>query len=64
MPVQIGELKLSLQVNMKTRTGFGSMDGLKLGGSGSSDLLLGTRSRTGRWELPLSLCHQLTIVDY
>ena len=37
------------KVSMKARAAFGSMGSMKIGGSGSSDLLLGSsRSRTGR----------------
>merc|ERR1719357_1042918 len=39
-----------MEVSMKARAAFGSMGSMKIGGSGSSDLLLGSsRSRTGRW---------------
>ena len=38
------------KVSMKTRAAFGSMGSMKMDGSGSSDLLLGSsRSRTGRY---------------
>ena len=40
---------------MKTRAAFGSMGSMKMDGSGSSDLLLGSsRSRTGRYFSPLA----------
>ena len=41
---------------MKTRAAFGSMGSMKMDGSGSSDLLLGSsRSRTGRYISPLAI---------
>ena len=45
-------LHLVQKVSMKTRAAFGSMGSMKMDGSGSSDLLLGSsRSRTGRYFL-------------
>ena len=47
---------LCMQVSMKTRAAFGSMGSMKMDGSGSSDLLLGSsRSRTGRFCPPFRL---------
>ena len=48
-------LYLVQKVSMKTRAAFGSMGSMKMDGSGSSDLLLGSsRSRTGRYFSPLA----------
>ena len=42
-------ISILTKVSMKARAAFGSMGSMKIGGSGSSDLLLGSsRSRTGR----------------
>ena len=48
-------LHLVQKVSMKTRAAFGSMGSMKMDGSGSSDLLLGSsRSRTGRYSSHLA----------
>ena len=48
-------ISILTKVSMKARAAFGSMGSMKIGGSGSSDLLLGSsRSRTGRSSILLA----------
>ena len=48
-------ISILTKVSMKARAAFGSMGSMKIGGSGSSDLLLGSsRSRTGRSSIFLA----------